>query len=73
MEFISKGLIDNKSELVDLVQIMAWHQAGDQPLSETLMVLLTNGHNGQHEIMTRSALGSGSLLHVWCKANTQTN
>ena len=33
-KFISKGLIDNNQALV---QIMAWHQMGDKPLSEPML------------------------------------
>ena len=34
MEISSQGSINNK---VTLVQIMAWHQTGDKPLSESMM------------------------------------
>ena len=35
LKFVLNGPIDNKSALV---QIMAWHQPGDKPLSEPMMV-----------------------------------
>ena len=34
LEFVSKGPIDNKSELI---QVMAWHWTGNKPLSEPAM------------------------------------
>ena len=36
-KFVPKGLINN---IPALVQIMAWHQPGDKPLSEPMMVSL---------------------------------
>ena len=37
LKFVPKGLIDNKSELI---QEMAWHRSGDEPLSESMVVSL---------------------------------
>ena len=37
LEFISKGLINN---ITAMVQIMAWSRLGDKPLSEPMMVSL---------------------------------
>ena len=34
LKFVPKGPIDNKSTLV---QVMAWHRAGDKPLLEPVM------------------------------------
>ena len=33
--FVSKGLIDNKTPLV---QVMAWHRTGDKPLPEPMLI-----------------------------------
>ena len=35
LKFVPKGTIDNNTTLV---QIMAWHQKADKPLSEQMMV-----------------------------------
>ena len=35
LKFVPKGPIDNNPELI---QIMAWRQPGDKPLSEPMMV-----------------------------------
>ena len=40
-KFVSKGPIDN---ILALVQIMAWHQIGDKPLSETMLTLFTDAY-----------------------------
>ena len=34
LKLVSKGAIDNKSSLV---QVMAWRRSGDKPLSEPMM------------------------------------
>ena len=34
MKFVPKGLVNN---ILALVQIMAWRQTGDKPLSEVMM------------------------------------
>ena len=34
LKFIPQDLIDN---MLELVEIMAWHQSGDKPLSEPMM------------------------------------
>ena len=39
LKFVPEGLIDNMSVLV---QIMAWHQIGDKPLSEAIMAKFTD-------------------------------
>ena len=39
LKYIPYGLIDN---LAALVQIMAWHQIGNKPLSETMLVCFTD-------------------------------
>ena len=39
MRFVPKGPIDNNPELI---QIMAWHQIGDTPLSEPMMTQSTD-------------------------------
>ena len=36
LKFVTKGPINN---IPELVQIMAWHQPGDKPLSEPMMVI----------------------------------
>ena len=41
LKFIPKGLIGNESVLV---QVMAWHRAGDKPLSEPMMTLFTEAY-----------------------------
>ena len=38
LKFVPKGPINN---IPALVQIMAWHQPGDKPLSEPMMVILS--------------------------------
>ena len=40
LKFVPKGHINN---IPALVQIMAWHWLGDQPLSETMMDLCITG------------------------------
>ena len=39
LKFVPKGTIDNKSALV---QVMAWHQTGDKPLSEPMLIQFTD-------------------------------
>ena len=39
LKFVPKGPLDNISALV---QIMAWRQVGDKPLSEPMVVWFTN-------------------------------
>ena len=41
LRFVPKGPIDNKSALV---QVMAWHQKGDTPLSEPMQTKFTNAY-----------------------------
>ena len=41
LKFVPKGPINNS---LALVQIMAWHQPGDKPLSEPMMVRLPTRH-----------------------------
>ena len=70
LKFIPKGLVNN---IPALVQIMAWHQPGDKPLSETMMVrLLTyicitqpqwvNGHKHDDNLAWKH------FLHFWHSA-----
>ena len=39
LKFVPKGLIDNKSALV---QVMAWRRIGDKPLSEPMITYFTD-------------------------------
>ena len=39
MKFVPNGLINNKSEFV---QIMAWRRSGDKALSESMMAYFTD-------------------------------
>ena len=41
LKFVSKGLIDNKTALV---QVMAWCQIGDKPLFEPMLTRLSDAH-----------------------------
>ena len=41
LKFIPMGPIDN---IPALVQVMAWHQSGNKPLSEPMMVFLTDSY-----------------------------
>ena len=41
LKFVSKGPIDNKSALV---QVMAWRQTGDKPLPEAVMIQFTDAY-----------------------------
>ena len=41
LKFVPKDLIDNKSALVE---VMAWCQTGDKPLSEAMMTQFTNAY-----------------------------
>ena len=41
LKFVPYGPLNN---IPSLVQIMAWHQPGDKPLSETMMVYLTDAY-----------------------------
>ena len=55
LKFVPKGLIDNKPALVE---IMAWRQIGDKPLSEPMLTQFTDAymrHKGENLIITISA------------------
>ena len=41
LKFVPKGSINNKPALV---QIMAWHQTGNKPLSEPMMAWFTDAY-----------------------------
>ena len=41
LKFVSKSPIDNKAALI---QVMAWHRAGDKPLSEPMLTWFTNAY-----------------------------
>ena len=41
LKFVPRGLIDNKSALV---QIMAWRRTGDKPLPEPMLTQFTNAY-----------------------------
>ena len=41
LKFVSKGSVNN---IPALVQIMAWHQPGDKPLSEPMLVCCTDAY-----------------------------
>ena len=41
MKFAPKGLIENKSALV---QVMAWRRTGSKPLSEPMLTQLTHAY-----------------------------
>ena len=43
-KFVAKGLIDNKSALV---QVMAWRRSGDKPLPESMLTQFTDAYT-QH-------------------------
>ena len=58
LKFVPKGPINNNPALV---QIMAWRQSGDKPLSEPMMVSLRT-----HICVTRPQwVNYQHLLHVW--------
>ena len=48
LEFVPKGPIDNKALLV---QVMAWHQIGDKPLSEPMLTWFTEAYMRHWEEM----------------------
>ena len=39
LKFVHRGLVDNKWVLV---QVMAWHQTGDKPLPEAMLIQYTS-------------------------------
>ena len=41
LKFVPKGLIDNKAVLV---QVMAWHQISDKPLSGPMLIQFTDAY-----------------------------
>ena len=41
LEFVPKGLIDYKSALV---QVVAWHRAGEKPLPESMLTQFTDAY-----------------------------
>ena len=41
LKFVPKGLIDNKSALV---QAMAWRRTGDKPLPESMLTQFTDAY-----------------------------
>ena len=43
LEFVPKGPVDNKAALV---QVMAWCQKGNKPLSEPMLTWLTDAYMG---------------------------
>ena len=42
--FVLKCPLNSKSASI---QVMAWHQTGDKPLPESMMVQFTDAHNNQ--------------------------
>ena len=68
LKFVPRGLINN---IPALVQIMAWRQPGDKPLSEPVMVRFLT-----HICVTRPQWVNHSLTHYfytlwWLKANAR--
>ena len=53
------------NNIPSLVQIMAWHQAGDKPLSEPMMVKFVTQH-GQ-------SCSANDFSAVYCQAISWTN
>ena len=41
LKFVPKGLIDNKTALV---QVMAWHRTGNKPLPEPMLIKFTDAY-----------------------------
>ena len=41
LKFVPKGRIDNKAALV---QVMAWHQTGNRPLTEPMLIQSTDAY-----------------------------
>ena len=52
LKFVPKGPIDDKSALVQLMEVTAWQRTGDKPFSEPMMALFADAYMRHYEEMS---------------------
>ena len=60
LEFVHKGLVNNKSALV---QSMTWRQAGDKPLPELMLTGLTDAYMRHYGEMSQLTGWFGTQIY----------